>query len=297
MRILVTGGCGFIGSNLVDMLVANGHDVWVIDNLISGTEDNCNTGAQYIYEDVATALLKEEVQQTLQGVSVIFHLAAMPRIQPSFNDPLYTFQNNSTGTAVVCEFARAHGAKIVYSGSSTFYGGVYLNPYAFSKWVGEEICKMYSQIYGLTTSIARFFNVYGPRHLKTGPYSTVVGIFEDQYSKGVALTITGDGLQRRDFTHVNDICRGLIAMSKEDHLGAVFNLGSGTNYSINELAAMYEGAPVVYIPKRPGEAAETLADTSAIHAAAGWVPLSNLSDYVTNFVAQVKKEKTYDTTN
>ena len=103
----------------------------------------------------------------------------MPRIQPSFKDPLYTLRNNTQGTAIVCEFAREIGAKVVYAGSSTFYGGVYLNPYAFSKWAGEEVCKMYSQIYDLTTSIARFFNLYGPRHLKTGPYSTVVGFLRN----------------------------------------------------------------------------------------------------------------------
>ena len=286
MKILVTGGCGFIGSNLVDLLVEENHqenEVIVVDNLITGKEENCNELATYIIDDVGEIISSND----LKDVDVIYHLAAMPRIQPSFNEPLYTFNNNAQNTTLVCEFARKNNAKIVYAGSSTYYGGVYLNPYAFSKWVGEEVCKMYSQIYDVTTSIARFFNVYGPRHLKTGPYSTVVGIFEEQYKNNQPLTITGDGEQRRDFTHVSDICRGLIAMSKGDHKGEVFNLGTGTNYSINELAVMFDGAPVKYIPKRPGEAQETLADISKINGESGWVPKHNLQDYIKN---EVKNE-------
>jgi UDP-glucose 4-epimerase len=290
MKILITGGCGFIGSNLTDILLADNHEVIVIDNLVSGKEENCNPGATYILEDVADVLIDEKQTAQLQDIEIIFHLAAMPRIQPSFKDPLYTLRNNTQGTAIVCEFARHVGAKVVYAGSSTFYGGVYLNPYAFSKWAGEEVCKMYSQIYGLTTSIARFFNVYGPRHLKTGPYSTVVGIFEEQYEQGIPLTITSDGEQRRDFTHVNDICKGLVAMSSGDHKGTVFNLGSGMNYSINELAAMYTDAAVVYIPRRPGEAKETLADTSAIYAATGWSADHSLKLYVEEFLGHTQRK-------
>ena len=291
MRILITGGCGFIGSNLADLLIDDGAEVVVIDNLVSGKEENCNDSATYIFKDIADALTDKETITALQDIDVVFHLAAMPRIQPSFKEPLYTLSNKTQGTAIVCEFARQVGAKVVYAGSSTFYGGVYLNPYAFSKWCGEEVCKMYSQIYGLTTSIARFFNVYGPRHLKTGPYSTVVGIFEDQCEEQTPLTITGDGEQRRDFTHVNDICNGLVAMSEGTHKGAVFNLGSGTNYSINELAAMYVGYPTTYIPKRPGEAQETLADTSAIHSQTGWVAHHSLKDYVEEFMGGEKAPK------
>jgi len=290
MKALITGGCGFIGSNLTDILIASNDEVVVVDNLVSGKKENCNPAASYIFEDIADALMNPKLRQSLQDVEVIFHLAAMPRIQPSFKDPLYTLRNNTQGTAIVCEFAREIGAKVVYAGSSTFYGGVYLNPYAFSKWAGEEVCKMYSQIYDLTTSIARFFNVYGPRHLKTGPYSTVVGIFEEQYQNSDPLTITGTGEQRRDFTHVNDICNGLIAMSIGDHRGEAFNLGSGTNYSINELAAMYPNASTAYIPKRPGEADETLADTTAIHSATGWLATHKLKEYVLSYVEGIKND-------
>ena len=277
MKILVTGGCGFIGSNLVDILVKNEKNkVFVIDNLISGKIENCNDLATYVFDDVADLLYNDK----LIDVEVIYHLAAMPRIQPSFDKPMYTFNNNANNTALICDLARKSGAKIVYAGSSTYYGGVYLNPYAFSKWVGEEVCKMYSEIYGVTTSIARFFNVYGPRHLRTGPYSTVVGIFEEQYKNNEPLTITGNGEQRRDFTHVNDICRGLIAMSSGDHKGEVFNLGTGTNFSINELAAMFKNCKTKHIAARPGEAQETLADISKITSTTDWKPTYSLQNYI-----------------
>ena len=288
-KVLVTGGCGFIGSNLVDMLVERGDEVVVIDNLITGSKDNCNEKAKYIFEDyraVLNSVLKlRESNSLLSGVEVIYHLAAMPRIQPSFESPVYTFENNSSGTVTVCEFAKKSGARVVYAGSSSYYGGVYLNPYSFSKWVGEEICKLYSEVYGVSTAIARFFNVYGPRHLSEGAYSTVVAIFERQYSSGSPLTITGDGEQRRDFTHVYDICSGLIAMGKSVHKSEVYNLGTGKNYSINELAQMFSdlaegGCQLKYIDARPGEARITLADTAKIRDETGWFAAHGLLQYV-----------------
>ena len=252
-KVIVTGGCGFIGSNLVDMLISRKYDVTVIDNMITGREENVNEGASYIYEDYRDVLTNPSRYGLDNGeYDTIFHLAAMPRIQPSFDDPLYTLNNNAYGTAILCDFAKKQNIKIVYAGSSSYYAGVYLNPYSFSKWVGEEICQMYSKIYGVSSCIARFFNVYGPRHLKTGPYSTVVGIFEEQYKSDSPLTATGDGEQRRDFTHVFDICSGLIAMSNDVHEGEIFNLGTGKNYSINELAGLFTGAVIKHIPKRPG---------------------------------------------
>ena len=279
MNVLVTGGCGFVGSNLVDILIEQNNNVVVIDNLITGKKENCNPKASYIFDDYRDVLSGHQ-PDSLKKIDVIFHLAAMPRIQPSFEDPLYTFNNNAYGTAILCEFAKKHDARIVYAGSSSFYGGVYLNPYSFSKWVGEEVCKMYSKIYGVSSCIVRFFNVYGPRHLSVGPYSTVVGIFERQYEAGMPLTVTGDGEQRRDFTHVGDICRGMIAVSTQNHEGRVFNLGTGTNYSINELARMFTGAEIKYISKRPGEARNTLADISEIKTETNWSPEYNLEDYI-----------------
>jgi len=177
---------------------------------------------------------------------------------------------------------------MIYAGSSSFYAGQYLNPYAFSKWQGEEVCKMYSEVYDTNTAIARFFNVYGNRHPSEGPYGTVIGIFERQYLNKNPLTVTGNGNQRRDFTHVKDICSGLIELSKGVHSGAVYNLGTGKNHSINELAAMYTESEVEFIPPRPGEAWETLADISKTTDKVGWSPKHSLEEYVNNWVQSVK---------
>ena len=285
-NIVVTGGCGFIGSNLVDMLVEDpNNNVIVVDNLDTGKKENCNKKASYVFEDIRDVFPDRfsKVAEYTGNIDVVFHLAALARIQPSFDRPADTMDINTNGTALVCEFAKKQNAKVVYAGSSSFYGGVYLNPYAFSKWQGEEVCRMYSEVYGLTTAVARFFNVYGPRHLRTGPYATVLGVFEKQMLSGAPLTITGNGEQRRDFTNVNDICTGLIAMSEGLWKGDVFNLGTGTNHSINELAAMYK-EDVKYIPARPGEAWITLADISKTSDLLGWLPRCELESYVSSWL-------------
>ena len=158
-----------------------------------------------------------------------------------------------------------------------------MNPYAFSKWQGEEICKLYSEVYETSTAIARFFNVYGPRHLRSGPYATVLGIFEKQMLFEEPLTITGNGEQRRDFTNVEDICNALVAMSKDDWKGEVFNLGTGTNHSINELAAMFK-EDTKYIDARPGEAWVTLADISKTQELLNWNPKVKLKTWVSSWL-------------
>ncbi len=285
-KVLVTGGCGFVGSNLVDMLVKD-NEVYVVDNLDTGKKENCNPNAKYIFEDILD-VFSGETPEYLKDVEVVFHLAALARIQPSFNRPAKTIDVNARGTSLVCEFARNVDAKLVYAGSSSFYAGVYLNPYAFTKWQGEEICKMYSEVYGTKTAIARFFNVYGERQPYEGPYGTVVGIFERQFGTGQDLTITGNGEQRRDFTYVKDICSGLIAMSKGEFLGEVFNLGRGENFSINELAGFFTGAETTYIPARPGEAWETLADISKSTETLSWTPNYDLQSYVSNWIERNK---------
>jgi UDP-glucose 4-epimerase len=288
-NILVTGGCGFIGSNLVDKLVKDPNNkVIVVDNLDTGKKENCNKNAHYIFEDIRDIFDESEEKydkyiEQLKTIDVVFHLAALARIQPSFEKPQETMDINTRGTSLLCEFARKNNAKVVYAGSSSFYGGVYLNPYTFTKWQGEEICKMYSEVYGTSTVIARFFNVYGKRHLKTGPYATVVGIFENQKSNNQALTITGTGEQRRDFTHVDDITSGLISMSKEEWSGEVFNLGTGKNHSINELAKMFK-TDTTYIPARPGEAWITLADIQKSIDNIDYYPEVELEDYVSSWL-------------
>ncbi len=280
-KVLVTGGLGFIGSTLVDMLVATGeYEVTVMDNLVSesSNEDYKRENVRYWIEDIRN--ISNEPYQ--ENFDVVFHLAALSRIQPSFKNPLETISVDGHGTAEVCEFARRNGAKVVYAGSSSFYAGPYLNPYAFAKWQGEEICRLYGECFEISTAIARFFNVYGKRQPEVGEYATVVGIFERQYKDGDILTITGTGEQRRDFTHVEDICSGLIAISQGEHRGDTFNLGTGRNHSINELADLFE-RDKEYIPARPGEAATTLADISHTAEKTGWSPERQLEEYVSQF--------------
>ena len=288
-NILVTGGCGFIGSNLVDLLAEDlTNNITVIDNLNTGKKEYCNKKASYIFEDIRD-IFSKEIDDKLKNIDIIFHLAARARIQPSFEAPLPTFNVNVHGTALICEYARKIGARIIYAGSSSYYGGVYLNPYAFTKWQGEEICKLYNSVYNVPASIARFFNVYGNRHPSSGPYGTIVGIFEKQYLNGQKLTVTGTGEQRRDFTHVRDICRGLIAMSIGPCNGEVFNLGTGKNYSINELTSFFPASDIEYLPPRPGEAWRTLANVSKIKELLGWKAENSLEDYINEWLIHNKK--------
>ena len=272
---LVTGGCGFVGSNLVDMLIEEGYKVIVIDDLSSGTKNYCRDEVKYYFDDFKNVLSSPLAEK----IDIIFHLAAEARIQPSFDDPLYTCFNNAHGTAIVCEYARKNNCRVVYAGSSSFYAGVYLNPYAFAKWQGEEVIKMYSKVYDMDSGIARFFNVYGPRNPQIGQYTPVVAIFERQMRDNEALTIVGTGEQRRDFTHVYDICSGLIAISKKNRHANIYNLGTGTNHSINELAD-YFGGVRKYLPPRPGEGLATLADISKTIEDTGWEPKHNLQNYI-----------------
>ena len=284
-RILVTGGLGFIGSHLVDSLIQEGHDLTVMDNLCSesSNRDYQREGVTYWIDDVRNINTYRYQKEAAQGFDVIYHLAALARIQPSFKDPLKYISIDAWGTANVLEFARTAEAKVVYAGSSSAYGGEMLNPYAFAKHTGERTCELYNQVYGLSTVIARFFNVYGDRQPTSGPYATVVGVFQQQHSDGNPLTITGTGEQRRDFTHVSDIVSGFKALGKGEWNSEIFQLGTGENYSINELAAMF-GGDIEYIQKRPGEAWITLADYSEMREATGWDPQVSLEMYVHKFV-------------
>ena len=294
-KCLVTGGAGFVGSNLVDYLIEQGDEVDVLDDFSTGKKSNLNPQAKLVYKmNVKSFRFSSEFQKP-RDYDVIFHLAAQPRIQPSFDDPAKTHDSNVTGTLCVLEYAlrcseyrvnrlkKIHRTRVVYAGSSTFYHDIYANPYAFCKHIGEEYCKLYNKVYEVPTAIARFFNVYGPRHLEEGAYATVIGVFERQAKAGVPLTVTGDGEQRRDFTHVLDIVKGLVAMSNEDWNGEEFPLGTGTNYSINEVAKMFD-REYTYIPQRPGEAQETRADISFTTEKLGWKPTMSLEEYVQNAI-------------
>tara|TARA_Y100000034_G_C6861683_1_gene392263 strand:+ start:507 stop:1364 length:858 start_codon:yes stop_codon:yes gene_type:complete len=276
MKCLVTGGAGFIGSHLVDRLVTDGNEVIVWDDLTTGKRDQVHEDAKFYHIPVEG--ISPKYHHTDKH-DAIFHLAAEARIQPSFEFPQRTHDSNVTGTMKILELARYTGAKIIYAGSSSVYHDQYANPYSFTKLKAEEYCTLYNRIYKVPVAIARFFNVYGPRQLETGVYATVVGIFEKQYRNGEPLTITGTGDQRRDFTHVEDIVNGLVAMSEEEWNADIFNLGTGTNYSINELANMFQ-CSTVYVPARPGEAKDTLADIHNSKANLGWRPKRCLKEYV-----------------
>jgi UDP-glucose 4-epimerase len=215
---------------------------------------------------------------------VIFHIAALARIQPSFKRPVEVISANCSGTVQMLDYARAKKSMVVYAGSSSFYFDPHANPYAHSKWIGEEHCKMYNKVFGVSVSIARFFNVYGPRHVRDGDNANVLGIFERQKMANQPLTITGTGEQRRDFTHVDDICEGLLAMAKRSWNGDVFNLGRSSNYSINEVASMFKPAEIQYLPSRPGEARETLANIDDSRSKLAWEPKRNLPDYIEEFL-------------
>lgn len=282
MQILVTGGLGFVGSNLVDKLIKQGHDVTVVDNLSSesSSEKNKNPKAKYYIEDIRN--LNSIISSHIPNFDVIYHLAGLARIQPSFTSPLEYIDVNINGTAKICELALKHGARLIYSSSSSINNGEYKTPYTFSKWGGEEALKTWIQCYKLDASICRFYNVYGPREPKTGNFATVVRKFIRQYKNNKPLTIVGDGKQRRDFTHVNDIVDGLIKVMHHGKTDNLYHLGRGINYSINELAFMFKDAKIEYIPLRKGEGLVTLADYEETFSKLSWRATHDLKDYIHN---------------
>jgi UDP-glucose 4-epimerase len=281
-KILVTGGLGFVGSHLVDSLASQGNQVTVIDNLCSesSSRDYIRGDVRYWIDDIRNI---NTYKYENEEFDIVFHLAALARIQPSFKDPLTYLSIDIMGTSSILEYSRRKGARLVYAGSSSAYAGPMLNPYAFAKYTGEQVCEMYHRVYGMSIATARFFNVYGDRQPTAGAYATVVGVFEGQTSAGKPLTVTGNGEQRRDFTHISDIVSGFQALGEKEHTAEIFQLGTGKNYSINELAG-YFGGNIVYIPSRPGEAQITLADPDKMETATGWKANILLEDYVSRWL-------------
>ena len=289
-KVIVTGGAGFIGSHLTDALIREGYEVHVIDDLSTGKKENIHPKAVFHQASICDF---KTIAPLFKGVAYVFHTAANARIQPSIIDPRSSNETNITGTLNVLVASRdAKVKKVIYSASSSAYGTQKhmplredmnpnpQSPYAIQKLVGEMYCKNFNSLYGLPTVSLRYFNVYGPRQLTEGAYATVIGIFFRELSAGRSMPIVQDGrIKRRDYTHVSDIVDGnMRAMkSKKVGKGEVINLGTRRNYSVVEVARLI-GGPTLFIPKRLGEAKETLADNTRARRLLGWKPNVILTD-------------------
>ena len=284
MKVLVTGGAGFVGTNLIKRLISQGHEVISYDNYSTGLRSNHIVGATYVDVDIRT--LSDKSTHYLNKFDVIFHLAAIARIQPSFEHPQEYFDTNATATMKLAKICADANIPLIYAGSSSHHSGKFKNPYTFSKDIGEEIIKLFQMHYGLQASIARFYNVYGPHHLKEGGYCTVIGKWEKAIESGLPITIYGDGTKRRDFTHIDDIVEALILMEQKDAWGEIFELGRGINYSIQEIAEMFEYDNIVYEPNKPGEADITLCEDTKAKDMLGWKPMLNIEDYIKDYLCK-----------
>ena len=290
-KIIVTGGAGFIGSHIVDRLVELNNDVIVID-------DESKEALKFFWNEKATKVKAnicdyDTIRSYFDGVDYVFHLAAEARIMPTLENPVLAAQTNVTGTATVLQCAREAGVKrVMYSSTSAAYGLINdppltedmpldcLNPYSVTKVAGEDLCKMYTNLFGLETVCFRYFNVYGPREPISGQYAPVVGIFMRQRKAGEVMTIVGDGEQRRDFVHVSDVADANIRAATADKVvGETINVGTGTNYSVNDIADLV-GGPKTNIPQRPGEARETLADITKLKSLLKFTPENKLVNYI-----------------
>ena len=293
-RSLVTGGAGFIGSNLVDALLGIGHDVVCVDNESSDSSEkfHWNGRAENHKVDVCD---QKSMSRLFSGIEFVFHLAAEARIGNTMENPVKAFDTNVVGTATLLECCRSNGVRrMVLSSTSAAYGKNSvpnvesqlddpMNPYSVSKVAAEKACRMYSDLFGLETVVLRYFNVYGPREPTKGVYAPVIGIFKRQKAAGQPLTVVGDGLQRRDFTHVYDVAKANIlaaeaSLTKKEMRG-VFNIGSGSNISVLEIAQMIS-EKITFLPARVGEMRETLADNERARSLLGWRPSFNVENYI-----------------
>lgn len=286
MKALVTGGAGFIGSHLSELLLNRGHDVVVIDNLACGRMKNLQSVADHPRLKFVKADIRdlESIRAAFDGIDWVFHLAGLADIVPSIEQPQHYYTTNVTGTFNVLECARAAGVKrVVYAASSSSYGipDVYPTPetapirpqypYALTKYMGEELVLHWANTYKLPGVSLRLFNVYGPRSRTTGAYGAVFGVFLAQKLNGKPFTVVGDGTQTRDFTYVADVAAAFLRAAESSVSGEAINVGSGGHYSVNKLVQLI-GGDVVYIPKRPGEPDCTFADTAKIKRLLQWEP-------------------------
>ena len=294
MKHLVTGGAGFIGSHIVDRLLKEGHEVIVIDN------ESADSNEQFYWNKLASnhkldITDYENIKELFKGVHTVFHLAAESRIQPAINNPLHAARVNFLGTCTILQCAREENChSVVYSSTSASYGlknkiplqesmnRDCLNPYSVTKCAGEDLCRMYFNLFGLKTVTLRYFNVYGPRQPLRGEYAPVIGLFLRQSQNNTPMTVVGDGEQKRDFTHIDDIVNANISAMKTQNpeaFGEIFNIGSGKQYSINDITAII-GTGFVYIDERLGEARDSLADITKATKILNHSPTRNLKDWL-----------------
>jgi len=293
---VVTGGAGFIGSHLTAALLKEGYEVKVVDNLLGGKRENVPEGAKFFGRDINDT---EALTKIMEGAEFVFHLAALPRVQYSIEHPIETNKANVDGTVSVLKAAhKAKVKRVIYSASSSVYGdqkvmplteGMSANPkspYALQKYIGELYCRLFSEVYNLQTVSLRYFNVYGPGANAEGAYALVITKFLKQRAEGEPMTITGNGKQTRDFTHVCDIVHAniLAAHSQKVGKGEIINIGAGQNASVARVAELI-GGPVEYIAARL-EPHDTLADNSLAKELLNWEPTVSLEDGM----AELKKE-------
>ena len=293
-KCLVTGGCGFIGGHIVDKLISLNHEVVVVDNYSAECNDNFhhNPKAEYHNVDINDY---HKLLRRFQDVEYVFHLAAQARIMVCMESPKQAGQTNFMGTFNVLEASRISQVKrVVYSSTSSAYGlrndpplkedmpRDCLNPYSVTKVAAEDLVKMYYTLWGLEGVIFRYFNVYGERQPTRGQYAPVIGLFQKQKAAGGPMTVVGDGEQRRDYTHVSDVVGANISAAFTDNkeaLGEVINVGPGTDHSVNQLTELI-GGQTEYIPERPGEARETLADITKLKTLLNYQPKIKLENWI-----------------
>lgn len=295
MKVLVTGGAGFIGSHLVDKLIDLGHSVICIDN------ESAESNEMFYWNDKASNHKLDiceyhNIYYLFDGVDVVFHLASDARIQPAILDPKRSIDTNVMGTFNVLEASKRNNvSRVVLSSTSSAYGKSNtvpnietqkedcLTPYSAAKVFGENLAKVYYNLYGLKTISLRYFNVYGERQPLKGQYAPVIGLFLKQHKQNKSLTVVGDGLQKRDFTYIDDavLANILVAFSdaKDDAFGQTYNVGYGKNHKILDIARMISDK-IEFIPERPGESKETLSDTSKIKSVFGWEPTKSLEEWI-----------------
>ncbi len=282
MRILVTGGAGFIGTNLIKRLVADGHEVRSIDNYSVGTAENHVDGCKYY--DTRSLIIYDK--QIYENIDVCFHLAALSRIQPSFWLPLTYFDSNAKLTKDILVNAYMYGFKFIYAGSSSRWHDPHISPYATYKYISEQLCMMYHKCFDVDTRIARFYNVYGPHEITEGDQAALIGKWRGMIPKGEPLPIVGDGNQVRDFTHVYDIVDGLVKIMHIDSKLREFELGADMPVTINRVYEMfkarYPNITHINVPDQKGNYPVSVCDNHDARTELDWTPTRKLEDYIAN---------------